>query len=289
MSRTASGLTLVEILVATALSSFLIATATAGFMQMRTLARRVDAQQQLHNTARIIFERLNDETSSLMQGSLVGACGTAGAVELVYLRGKLDNTDFTMSGSFGASLKSRTDQLWSRLSWDGTTHMLSLAASSPERTFTVNRDWTGVGAWPYNNRPFYNLPTPQRSVLGGAISSYATAKAAIETTLNANALGSGSTDDIGDYKDLENNARPMSSWCTDIGFEFVCEDGSTHAVNAAADSWYVAAGQFVDGRTGSQLDLRPRLLRLRLQLTEPTTGLSEEFAFSFLLPGLSPP
>lgn len=287
--RTASGLTLVEILVSTALAAFLIATATAGFMQMRTLTRRVEARQQLHNTARIIFDRLHDELSSLMQGSVVGACGTTDAVELVYLRGKLDNTDFTTGGNFGASLKSRTDQVWSRLAWNGTTRTLSLAASSPERSFTINRDWRSDGSWRYQNMPFYNLPSPQRIVRGGAVSSYATARSAIQSTLNANALGSGSTGDIGDYKDLENNARPLTVWCTGIQFEFVCEDGSAHAVNASADSWFIGAGQYVDGRTGTQLDQRPRLLRLRLQLTEPNFGLSEDFAFSFPLPGLSPP
>lgn len=287
--RSAAGLTLVEILVATALASFLIATATAGFMQMRTMARRVDARQQLHNTARIVFDRLHDELSSLMHGSAVFAAGNPGAVELVYLRGKLDNTDFTTGGNFGANLKSRTDQVWSRLAWDGTSRLLTLAASSPERSFTVNRDWTGSGTWPYQNRSFYNLPTPQRAISGGPVASYATATAAARATLDANALGSGSSDDIGDYRDLENNARPLTGWCTGLAFAFVCEDGSVHAVDATADSGFAAAGQYVDGRSGPQLDGRPRLLRMRLQLTEPSTGLAEEFAFSFLLPALSPP
>jgi prepilin-type N-terminal cleavage/methylation domain-containing protein len=288
------GLTLIEILVATSLAAFLITSATAGFVQMRNLARRVEARQQLHNNARLIYERLDAELSTLMQGAAVFAIGkSGGTVELIYMRGKLDNVDFTPNNDYGASLNSRTDQLWSRVNWDPATHILSLAGSSPQRSFNaLNTKWGSTGSLYANGANFYTLPTLQRAVLPIASpSTVADAEVARDTTLNADTLGSGCANDIGDYADLINQSVPLSSWCTGLAIEVVRVDGSLPAVMVSntADSIYIAEGQYVDGRVGTQLTQRPRLIRMRLDLTDPTTLVNETFSFSFLLPGLSPP
>lgn len=277
--RARRGLTLIEILVATALVAFLIASATAGFMQIRALARRIDARQQLHNSARLVFERLNTELSSLMHGSAFFAIGTSGTVEVVFLRGKLDNVDFMLGNAFGAEADSLTDQLWTRWSFEAAKQQLSLSASSAARSFDQDKSWVN-GGYDYNTRAkFRNLPTPQRVIVG----------ASPETTLNANAYGTGASGDIGDYTDLENNAVPILSNCTGFALEIVCEDGSVHAINTAASASLLSDGQMIDGRSGTALASRPRLVRTRLELTDPATGIAEAFSFSFLTPALSIP
>jgi prepilin-type N-terminal cleavage/methylation domain-containing protein len=278
-SRARRGLTLIEILVATALVAFLIASATAGFVQIRDLARRIDARQQLHNSARLVFERLNSELSSLMNGSAFFAIGSAGTVEVVFLRGKLDNVDFMLGNAFGAEADSLTDQLWTRWYFEAAKQQLSLAASSAARSFDQDKSWV-TGGYDYNARAkFRNLPTPQRVVVG----------ASPATTLNANAYGTGASNDIGDYTDLENNSVPILSNCSGFALEIVCEDGSTHAISASAAGSLLSDGQKIDGRAGAALASRPRLVRTRLDLTDPATGISETFSFSFLTPALSIP
>ena len=278
--RTRRGLTLIEILVATSLVAFLIASATAGFVQIRNLARRIDARQQLHNSARLVFERLNSELSSLMNGSAFFAIGSAGGtVEVVFLRGKLDNVDFMLGNAFGAEADSLTDQLWTRWHFEAAKRQLSLSASSAARTFDQDKSWVNSG-YDYNTRAkFRNLPTPQRVISGASPAS----------TLNANAYGTGASNDIGDYTDLENNSVPILSNCTGFALEIVCEDGSTHPISATAGGSLLSDGQMIDGRAGAALASRPRLVRTRLELTDAATGIAESFSFSFLTPALSIP
>lgn len=282
------GLTLIEILVATSLAIFLIATATAGFLQVRALTRRVDAQLQLHNEARLIFERLQADLSTLMQGSAVFAAGQPDRVEWIFLRGKLDNVDFTLGSDFGANLKSRTDQVWSRVAWDVAKRRLTVATSSPERSFTINTMWGSLGSWQFSNKTFYQLPKPQRAMATAPASAGATLSAA-QSTLNKNNYGTGSYGDMGDYDDLLQNALPISSWCTGFSLQFILQDGTqTAVISDSSGGYYAGDGQYVDGRGGSQLERRPRLVRTWIQLTEPMTGVVSEFSFSFLLPALSP-
>ena len=274
------GLTLIEILVATTLVAFLIASATAGFVQIRSLARRIDARQQLHNNARLVFERLNWELSALMHGSAFFAIGsTAGTVEMVFLRGKADNVDFMLGNAFGAEADSLTDQLWTRWQYDAATRQLNLAASSASRSFDQDKSWVN-GGYDYNNRAkFRNLPTPQRVIIGASPAA----------TLDANAYGTGAGGDIGDYANLLNNSVPIISNCTGFALEIVCEDGSSHPIDTTANASLLSDGQMIDGRAGTALASRPRLVRTRIELTDPTTLVSETFSFSFLTPALSPP
>lgn len=276
--RARQGLTLIEILVATALVAFLLASATAGFMQIRNLARRIDARQQLHNSARLVFERLNWELSSLMNGSAFFVTAAAGGgVEMVFLRGKLDNVDFMLGSAFGAEADSLTDQVWTRWQFDPAKRQLTLAASSADRYFDQDKSWVNSGYDYFNRAKFRNLPTPQRAVIGASAAA----------TLNANAYGTGASGDIGDYTDLENNAVPIVSNCTAFAIEVVCQDGSTPTIGAATP--LLSDGVMIDGRAGSALASRPRLVRTRIELTDPVTGVAEAFSFSFLTPALSIP
>lgn len=272
-----TGLTLVEVLVSTTLVTFLIAMATAGFMQMRNLSRRVEARQQLHNTARLYYERMSWELSCLMQGAAFFATSTTGSVELVFMRGKPDNTDFMLDSGLGASADTLTDQLWTRWSFSTADGQLTLAANRPSRWFNMTTTWTS-GGYNFYDKKFRNLPTLQRTVVGGSAAA----------TLNANAYGSGDLLDIGDYDDLDENCTAIAAHCTAFAVQIVCHDGSVHDVSDATNASFACDGQYVDGRGGATVAARPRLIRTRIELADPGTGVSESFSFSFLAPALSP-
>jgi hypothetical protein len=281
--RAVMGLTLIEILISSVLVAIVLSTATTAFVQMRTLTRRIESRQRLHNSARILYERMTWEMSCLMQGSAffvvnrAAAAGAPGSVELVFLRGKLDNLDFTLDSNYGGFANCLTDQLWTRWYWDGSRKQVALSANAPARGFTADKDWK-AGTYNYKDRSFRNLPTPQRVIIGGSPAD----------TLDADAYGTGATGDIGDYRDLLDRAVPITVNCSDFTVEVVAQDGGTYTTSAAADSSYLANGQFVDGRGGPDLARRPRLVRLRFTLAEPGTGISETFSFSFQPPALLP-
>lgn len=293
------GMTLIEVLISTALIVVLITTATTAFVQMRNLARRVEARQQLHNTARIVFERLNWEFASMAQGSAFFAIGTkAGAgtpasVELVFMRGKLDNLDFMIGARYGADANRLTDQLWSRWAWDDGSKNLSLAGSSASRTFDCTYSGTaGTLGNKYFNKKFRNLPTPQRLIKAGA-----TPLDRLINTLDATSYWTLSPTDIGDYQDLLDRSTPIAINCPAFALEVVSQDGQTHAITATGSSStsFLCEGQPVDGRataaapaTTPALSDRPRLLRIRFTLNDPATEVSEQFSFSFLAPALAP-
>lgn len=274
------GLTLVEILVATALTFLLITIATSSFLQTRALTRRINARQQLHNSARLIYERMSWEVACLMQGAVFFATSSGTSVELIFLRGKSDNLDFTLDNSFGRYSDTQCDQVWTRWQFDPTARQLKLSSSTPERTFVPDANWTTSAGYNYkNNATFRVLPTPQRAVLGGSAA----------TTLGASILGTGASGDIGDYIDLLNNASPIGSNCSDFAIEVVCQDDSVHSISTAANVQLACDGLYVDGRASGALSSRPRLIRTRFILLDPVTQVSEEFSFSFLAPAISPP
>lgn len=282
MSTVRRALTLVEILVATTLVVAMLGAATAGFLQMRSLARRVEALQGLHRSARTVHERLAWEIACLMPGAACFAssravtAGSPGTVELVFMRGKQDDVDFTLDSQFGASADTLTDQLWTRWSYSTADRQLQLAANRPARWWSMTANWVS-GGYNFYDKKFRNLPTLQRAAAGTA-----------QATLDADAYGSPDLNDLGDYADLDENTAALAADCTAFALEIVCHDGSVHGFSEASTATWSADGQFVDGRGGATVAARPRLIRTRFTLLDPATGVSESFSFSFLPPALSP-
>lgn len=130
--------------------------------------------------------------------------------------------------------------------------------------------------------------------------------------------------DVGDFTDLQAATRaPSFRNVTDWAFQILKHDESLDAVQSVTLSdgttvvvpeiftedgslrRTVLQGVWPDGRlgsgvsrnlaalgptqdlVGSDLASRPRLLRLRFTLTEPTSGVSQAFTFSFSWPGLA--
>jgi len=272
MSAPRRGFTLLEVLVSLTVVMVLAGTATASFLQLRSLTRRVQARQALSDTARIAFDRLRGECDAMVHAGAWWLGPTAGGgVELVFLRGRVDMLDF----SFGAEVRepafgainptALTDLLWTRLAWDPATRTLGLGGSSPLRMCKLAQPWRSPGGRDFQGAVAVFLPQAVRQ-----------AGTDPRTALDAHRLGNGDPGDLGDYGDLLANTVPLATGCTDLAIQAVLADGSV--VDAAAG--VAGDGLPVDGR-GAAWAKRPRLLRLRFTLQapdsriDPATGLDD--------------
>ena len=279
--RTYMGFSLVEILVSISIMAFLLTVGTQAFVQVRTFTKRMQAKQTMHNSARVIFEQLRNNVSSLEQSAAMYLVSHNGSglepkgIELVFLRGKLDHLDFTRKENFGDYSVGVTDLVWSRWSWDAATKAFKTSASSPNRMFQLGTSWTNGGI-DYKNQYFANLPCPRRVAgIGPAV-------------LNENAYGTGDLRDIGDYQDLLNNAVPLATTCTNLRIELVLHDGTTVNVDGSSNVVYAYDGVLVDASLSPALSKRPRLVRMLIELTDTTSHLVETFSFTVQAPGLLP-
>lgn len=294
--------TLIELMVATSLIALLVASATTAFFQLRNLVHRIQARQQMHNTARVVYERMALEISSLMQGAAIFATGrkadtstspaTPGPMEFIFLRGKQDSWDFATGFNPPICL---TDQVWTRWYWDPVRRCIFNSSSSPSTS---------------ENGPRFFLPNPERVVKSPTATPPASPPPLAEQKMRAT-LGDplyasptlwSSTDS--DYDDLVARQGAIATDCTAFHLVILCQDGSVQTIDStgASDTAYLADGQPVDGRAGTAapatapaLPKRPRLVRLRFTLTEPgrsptdPEAVQETFCFSFQAPALSPP
>jgi hypothetical protein len=295
--RARSGLTLFELMMSIALSAFVIATATAAVFQMREMSARMQVLQRMNDTARTIFERFTLDVSTLQQTvsffvtSTAPSGGVPGRIEVVFMRGKYTPLDFMVDDNFGNGASRPTDLVWTRWSMDDATAQIGLSASSQKRKFTVaaattataiNTAWT-TSANPngisYNGAPFMALPTPQRAIPAGATAA---------ATLDQDAYGTGSPGDIGDYQDLLNNNQPIAFNASNFCVEVVRADGTTQTFTTAASASLAANGLYVDGRNTIDMGARPRLIRIRFDLSDPRTGVHTSFSFSFQPPAFLP-
>lgn len=290
------GFTLIEVLVSLTVVMVLAGAATASFLQLRGLTRRLQARQALNDTARIAFDRLRTDCEAMVHaGAWWLRASAGGGVELVFLRGRVDMLDFSSGAEvrepvFGAiNPTALTDLLWTRLHWDPATRMLGLGSSSPQRLCKLAQPWPSPGGRDFQGAVAVFLPQAVRQ-----------AGADPRTVLDAHRLGNGDPGDLGDYGDLLANSAPLATGCIDLAIQAVLTDGrvvdasAVHALALAGD------GLPVDGR-GAAWAGRPCLLRLRFTLQapdsriDPTTGLDDPasvikqtFSFTFRTPGLAP-
>lgn len=272
------GVTLVEILVSLSLMAFLLTTATVAFAQVRAMTSRVQAKQVLHQNALVIYERLRFEISSLQQNSAMylRSNGATGPVELVFLRGKLDDVDFTINDRFGSDVIVNTDLVWTRWAWSPDTKVVTNGFSSNERNFQITTNWT-PGSVNYKDQIITQLPNPRR--IAGTNP---------EITLEDNAFGSGDPNDYGDWGDLIRRSVPVATTCSDLRFEIVQMNNAVQTASVDGITNFAVDGLTVDGRLLPNNVKRPRLIRLRFDLTDESVHLTETFSFSFQPPGMLP-
>lgn len=297
MSRPAwRGFTLIEVLVSLTVVMVLVGAATAAFMQLRTMTRRIQARQALCDTARVAFDRLRGDCDAMVHAGAWWLRSTSGgAVELVFLRGKTDMLDFSSSAEvrepdFGQiNPITLTDLLWTRLHWDPATGELGLGSSRPLRLVQLTQGWSSPAGRDFNGA--YAVFLPQGVRQSGSDP---------QTVLDANRIGNGDPADLGDYGDLVAGTVPLATGCTDLAMQAVLGDGSVVEVSSAVTRTLAGDGLPVDGR-GSAAAQRPRLLRLRFTLrspdsrVDPATGLDDPasliqqtFSFTFRTPSLAP-
>jgi prepilin-type N-terminal cleavage/methylation domain-containing protein len=267
--------TLIELLISLSLMAFLLSTATYSFTQVKTMTARIQARQALHNTARIIYERLRFEIDSMHQGAAfyLRSGGATGPVELVFLHGKFDTVDFRIEDGYGMYVYHNTDQLWTRWAWIPDSRRIEVSSSTTVRKFQLTQDWVRNGI-NYKNQYFGFLPEPRR-VAGAAV-----------TELDANAFGTPSPYDYGDYTDLLRNSAPTALTCTDFRIEISLQDGTSISASTDTSSNHAINGVLIDGSADDAR--RPRLIRLRFDLTDDRLKMTETFSFTFLAPGLLP-
>jgi hypothetical protein len=286
MLRTRIGLTLIELLMSVAIGLALSTLATVCFLQARGALARAHSRLEMHNSARLVYQNFADKFSALEQdGALYlettadGGTG-AGKVDLVFLKGKVDDRDFSTNVAFGAYINEETDLGWCLLRYDEKRRFLADGVSSPPRDWICNASWKGPKG-DYNSHRFRNMPQPQRSAGSSAAATLASSK-----------YGSGDVQDYGDYTDVTNHLDPFLRNVTAFTVELVGADGSVLTGDVNQTREVPLDGDFVDGTTsptsGTSFKSRPVLIRIRFDLTDPVLDFTQTFSFSFQPPGFLP-
>jgi prepilin-type N-terminal cleavage/methylation domain-containing protein len=294
------GFTLIEVLTSLAIGLALCVLATSTFFQVRSILRRTQARLELHNTARFLFQSLRQDLMAMQQEGAFylesiadtqpnlppGDPGHTGEVRLTFLRGRIDNYDYVYKED---GLTRNTDLVWTQWKWVESRSIMLSGSSSHSRRWDNWGHWvkatTGqdFGNSPNGPHSYLNFPQPRR--VAGVSAS---------VTLNDNNYQSGNGADIGDYDDLQNNLVPAMRSVTNLTVELVLADGSTVDVDTSSTKTVALDGVYIDGRvpttpgTTQPNARRPRLLRLRVDLTDTDAKLTQSFSFSIQLPSNLP-
>lgn len=278
---------MIEILVSLGLMTFLLASATFAFNQMRTMANRVRIRQAMHSTARVVAERLRQEFSATMsQGSfhvISDSAPDGSEIELIFLGGRYDHQNFGLENGHLADTApdaSASDLTWVRLAYDQDAGILTLADNAMYRSFTIPSTWGHMGE-DYRNSTVGILPEPRRRAAADGTT--------MRAMLDDNSWGTGFGGDFGDYAELCRRAVPIADRCRDLTLVIVDGDGTETtfiAGNPAFRSW---PGLLLDGSDPVDLVLdRPALVRLRFTLDDPRSDIEQVFSWSFPLGGILP-
>jgi type II secretory pathway pseudopilin PulG len=314
IARPRLAFTLIELLVSIALGTFLTGTAVTMFFTTQHLAKRTQARLQLHASAKSIYESMRRDLQSLQQDCAFWLLsrksdGESAGIDLVFMTGVFDDQGFLMGGRAVSSGYDNiewktTDLVWCRWSWSGDAtdptraFRLWTARNDMKRTCTNTSAPTLAGV-PYTvlNSVAYN-PQPRR-----ATSAWSTYPADDWRGLDDNAWSfpGNPSQNVGDWTDLRQRLMPLPSKVTACTIEIVLAgDGSGAApVTVRADGStpiaFCARGVRLDGITEKALGLpaprdeiadRPSILRIAFTLVDSATGISQDFTFSFALPGV---
>jgi len=301
MSR--RGFTLIELLISMAIGLLLVSMAFAAFQQTKKTIDRAEARLAMHQRMRSVAGAMRDECAAQMPNSAMfvratPATATAGAsLSLVFMRGKvdIDNWDWTQQATYAYN----SDQVWCQWRFVGPldarhTGQLQSGANDWRRAFQLAQSWKEplLNKVDYQWKTFYNTPKPRRWL----------DPANPWLTLDDNQLGTPSPDDLGDGTELNRQTRQVIDQVTECVYELVFADGSAQSYDGSVARTDVYQGLPMDGAIpklpsgdtplarfkASEIARRPRLLRVRLTLTDLRLDLHQSFSFSIALPGLLP-
>jgi len=312
------GFTLIELLVSTALASLLTAVCISAFQQGRANIERSEARVRMHASVQVAYANMQHAISSLMNDCAVVTASTqatgpgTGDVTLVFMKGKENEYDWIWTNQ---SSWSNNDLEWMAWRWQAATQQLCVATSSPQRFFTIGSSYKPDGNNDYKGQQFINVDQPRRTLSAtnpwADLDNNVYFPSATSASESAAAWGT----DIGDWTDLGNHFQPALVHVSDFSYQIMRVDGTTKTVDDTATTVDEHDGVFLDGRIatdtnpadpnvgfpllsptaneaafpGSAINRRPRLLRIRFTLTDPTSGVSQNFAFSFQFPGFAGP
>lgn len=298
------GMSLIELLTSVGICMLLSVIATVSFLQVRGILSRMQARVDMHNSARFLHQELSEQLAALQQdGAMwletVPDDGTGdGQVTLTFLKGKMDEHDFTTSngsmwyGETNGIYKTRcTDLTWSQWHWDQKHAMVSSGTTSPPRQTKLQSVWNGPNgnyqqAWLVQMPQPLQLavPYPQAMPVGSS-----------QAALSGNRYGSPDfINDVSDYQDLHDHLAPAFRNVTGFVIEMILNNGTVvdasvaNALTLSLDGCYVDADTSTTSQGTNPYKLRPRLIRVLVDMTDPVTGTSQSFSFSFQPPGMLP-
>jgi hypothetical protein len=299
------GLSLIELLTSVSIALAISVVATVTFIQVRTILLRMQVRLDMHDSARFIFQAMSDRFAAMQQH---GACwiettqndGSGdGQVTFTYLEGKADEHDFTTTngdywnGEQDSQYQNRcTDMNWAAWHWDQKKAILFTGTTSPPRQFMIHQPWLGP-LGDYQGMWMANMPQPLRQA-----TPYPDAVPAgsSQAALSGNRYGSPDiVNDFSDYQDLEHHLSPAVRNVSGFTIELVMSDGSVIDADVRQNRTLPYDGCYVDAHTAADIGTgtvpfkkRPRLIRVLIDMTDPVTGVSQSFSFSFQPPGMLP-
>lgn len=293
--------TLLELLMSMTLTVIVVTVATTMFIQMLTMAQRLQALQTLDATAKTTYEKLAGEVTVIHPCAALWLRSKRNTkdVEFVFMRSKYNRLDYIDSKTGGNDI-GYTDMVWSRWHWNASTEILEVSSSRTCRWTTVSNS---------QSRDYWKIPGGSK--MGNTLSTFVSVPQLQRDTgtaadpnspvdiLNQNSWLTGEPTDIGDYRDLELNAVPLLYHCTDLTIELANLDGAVKTADGSTDLAWAVPGSYVDGQDQTNLLDRPSLVRLRFTLaaqtnnalafsrTDPNANVSRIYSFSCSTPSFT--
>lgn len=305
--------TLVELLISLAIGLLLVSVGFAGFQQARKTIDRTQKRLEMHQRSSAVYRGLRADLTAMMPDcamfvrSIPDDPATPDsdetAVELVFMRGKIDMDNFDWGQQ--STWERNSEMLWTQWRWDRSLLAISAGANRWQRSFQQTVPWvdpSGTGS-DFKDETFYNLPQPRR------VLAYDPLPPKRETpwdALDGNVVcldpAHRAPDDVGDGTDLRDQTRPAIRQVSAFRLDLVMSDGSVRTYDGGTASTDVFAGIPMDGTItrrpsgdsvdarfrASEIARRPRLARFSYTLAEPRLALEQRFSVSVALPGILP-
>jgi type II secretory pathway component PulJ len=266
--QTRSGMTLIEILVASALGVMLIAMTWSAFLSAKQATMRTTSRVALHQTAAVLQETFERDFTALAPALAMFARSTptvAGTtrserIELVFMRSTAPLDKQSSEGTYDRYL---ADHHWVRWlftrtldqvggTWKVTTASLKRSSSTPIRYWkTLATLVPAAPVWDplangnkasYNGVNWVNIPRPLRDARDGVASldynryGVPAAKVSPDTPIG----------DIGDLADLTANEQILSSQVKDFLFGWVDAGGQAVSIDGQTAATVNVNGLYLD-------------------------------------------